>query len=96
MFKLSNRNTRTKCEICSNLTLKTPERRRPSGIFSVKFEHISYLVLVFLLLTLSWKIPVEFCAGYLRKNRILFSQFISNDRLNIELHRVVPACYLKN
>ena len=27
MFKVNNRNTRTRCEICSRLTLKTPERR---------------------------------------------------------------------
>ena len=27
MFKVNNRNTRTKCEICSKLTIKTPERR---------------------------------------------------------------------
>ena len=27
MFKVSNRNTRTRCEICSKLTIKTPERR---------------------------------------------------------------------
>ena len=45
---------RTRCEICSKLTIKTPERRywRRSGVF-VNFEHISQLVLVFLLLTLS-------------------------------------------
>ena len=44
-----------RCEICSKLTIKIPERRhwRRSGIFIVNFEHISYLVLVFLLLTLS-------------------------------------------
>ena len=37
------------------LMIKTPERRhwRRSGIFIVNFEHISHLVLVFLLLTLS-------------------------------------------
>ena len=37
------------------LTIKTPERRhwRHSGVFIVNFEHISHLVLVFLLLTLS-------------------------------------------
>ena len=52
MFKVNNRNTRTRCEICSKLTIKTPERRR-SGVFIVNFEHISHLVLVFLLLTLS-------------------------------------------
>ena len=51
-FKVNNRNTRTRREICSKLTIKIPEQRR-SGIFIVNFEHISYLVLVFLLLTLS-------------------------------------------
>ena len=55
LFKVNNRNTRTGCEICSKLTINTPERRqwRRSGVFIVKFEHISHLVLVFLLLTLS-------------------------------------------
>ena len=27
MFKVNNRNTRTRCKICSKLTIKTPERR---------------------------------------------------------------------
>ena len=27
MFKINNKNTRTRCEICSKLTIKTPERR---------------------------------------------------------------------
>ena len=30
MFKVNNRNIRTKCEICSKLTIKTPERRLAS------------------------------------------------------------------
>ena len=47
MFKVNNRNTRTGCEICSKLTIKTPERRhwRRSGVFIVNFEHISNLVI---------------------------------------------------
>ena len=55
MFKVNNKNTRTRCEICSKLTIKMPERRqwRRFGVFIVNFEHISQLVLVFLLLTLS-------------------------------------------
>ena len=62
MFKVNNRNTRTRSEICSKLTIKTPARpeniskpgsgRRSSVI--VNYEHISNLVLVFLFLTLSW------------------------------------------
>ena len=55
LLKVNNRNTRTRCEICSKLTIKTPERRqwRRSGVFTVNFEHISHLALVFLLLTLN-------------------------------------------
>ena len=55
MFKFNNRNTRTRCEISPKLTIKIPERRhwRRTGIFIVNFEHISRLVLVFILLTLS-------------------------------------------
>ena len=54
MFKVNNINTRTRREICSQLTIKTPERRqwRRSGVFIVNFEHILHLVLMFLLLIL--------------------------------------------
>ena len=51
LLKVDNRNTRTMCEICSKLTIKTPER------LFVNFEHISHLVLVFLLLTLNMHLP---------------------------------------
>ena len=52
MFRVNNRNTRVRCEICSKLTIKTPERHR-SGVLIVNFEHISHPVLMLLLLTLS-------------------------------------------
>ena len=52
LLKVNNRNTRKRCEICSKLTMKIPERRR-SGIFTVNFEHISHLFLVFPLLSLN-------------------------------------------
>ena len=40
LLKVNNRNTRTRCEICSTLTTKTPEQRqwRRSGVFVVNFE----------------------------------------------------------
>ena len=61
LLKVNNRNTRTRCEICSKLTIKTPERRlASSGVFIVNFEHISHLVLVFLLLTLNMQLPAGF------------------------------------
>ena len=55
LFKVINGNTRKRCEICSRLAIKTPERRhwRRSGVFIVNFEHISHLFLLFLLLTLN-------------------------------------------
>ena len=48
MFKVNNRNTRTRCEICSKLTIKTPERRywHRSSVFNVKFEHCSSISIV--------------------------------------------------
>ena len=44
MFKVNDRNTTEKCEICSRLTIETPEQRqwrewRRSGVFIVNFEH---------------------------------------------------------
>ena len=55
LLKASNRNTRTRCEICSRLTIKTPEWSQWGlfGVFNVNFEHTSHLALGFLLLTLN-------------------------------------------
>ena len=62
LLKVNNKSTRTRCEICSKLTIKIPERRhwRRSATFIVNFEHISHLVLVFLLLTLNMQLPAGF------------------------------------
>ena len=47
LLKVNNRNTRTRCETCSNLTIKTIERRQ------------WHLVLAFLLLTLDTSLLAE-------------------------------------
>ena len=54
LFKVKNRSTKNRCEICSNLIIKTLERChwRRSGVFMVNFENISHFFLVFLLLIL--------------------------------------------
>ena len=65
MFKVKNRNSSKKCEICSKLTIRRWRRsggfivnfghklhRRRSGVFT-NFEHTSHLLLVFLLMTLN-------------------------------------------
>ena len=59
LLKVNNRNTRTRCEICSKLTIKIPERHywRRSSVFIVNFEHISYLFLLFLILALDLWLP---------------------------------------
>ena len=43
------------CEICSKLTIKTPQRRqwRLSDVFIINFEQISHIVVVFPLFPLN-------------------------------------------
>ena len=54
LLQVYNRYTRTWCEICLKLTIKTPERHwHRSDVFIVNFEYISLHVLVFLLFTLN-------------------------------------------
>ena len=55
LLQVNNGNTRKMCEICTRLTVKTPEQsqRRSSGVFIVNFEHISHLFLLFSLFTLN-------------------------------------------
>ena len=52
LFKVNYRNTEKRCEVCSKLTIKAPEKRqwRRSGDFIVNFKHTSQLFSVFLLL----------------------------------------------
>ena len=49
-FKVNNESNRTMFEICSKLTLKTPEQeqRRHSGAFIVTFEQNLHIILVLL------------------------------------------------
>ena len=61
MPKFTKRNTTKIGEICTDLMIKTQERRqgRRSGVFIVNFEHISHIFL-FLLLTLSTQLFAGF------------------------------------
>ena len=44
LLKVDNKNTRTRCEICSKLTIKTPEQlhwsRSDSSVSIINFEHV--------------------------------------------------------
>ena len=46
MFKVNNRNTRARCEVCSKLIIKIPGRRhwRRSGVFIVNLEQFHALI----------------------------------------------------
>ena len=78
MFRVNNRNARKRCEICSELTIKTPEwRRRLAGDYIINFEHISHLFLMFLLLTFSKKM----LAGFVLTTNIFRTQSNIRDRV---------------
>ena len=73
MLKANNRTTRTRCEICSKLTVKTPERRwHGSGVFIVNLKHISHLALMFLLSTFNLK----FQAGPAFKSEVFLIKYV--------------------
>ena len=65
MFKVNNKDART-----------TPERRhwRRSGVFIVNFKHVSHLVLVFLLLTLSRSMLTGYGWTLVKKQVIEFTR----------------------
>ena len=62
IFKVNNRNTRARCEICSKLTIKTPEPRqwRGSSVLIVTyFTPCSSIVIVnFEQVNVGWKRPL--------------------------------------
>ena len=73
LFKVNNKNARKRCEICSKVTIKTPERRHwlCSGVFIVTVEHISHLFLVFLWLTLNNQMLVQMCSHLKGKSFVI-------------------------
>ena len=87
MFRVNSRNIRTRCKICSKLTIKIPERCHwhRSGIFIVNFEHISHLVIVFLLLTLSRLMLAGYCLSS--------TQNLLHEKTKYSLRKV--TCFLK-
>ena len=55
LFKVNNRNSRKRCEICSKLTTKIPKRRHRhrSSVFIFNVQQFLHHSLVFLLFTVS-------------------------------------------
>ena len=88
IFKVNNRNTRTRCEICSKLTIKTPERCQwpRSGVFIVNFEHISHIVLVFFSSDHSLTRFISHCAD----------NFLSSEHKDVRMEAVRTCSCLLN
>ena len=59
LFNVDNGDTRTMCQICSKLTIMSPERHQwcRSGVFIVKLEQTSHIDMLLQLLTLNKRIP---------------------------------------
>ena len=89
LLKVNNRNTRTRCKICSELikTLKRCHWRR-SRVFIVNFEHISHFFLVFLLLTSNMQLPAGIeCALALQKCKLTLAFITAITFFSTVLHR---------
>ena len=76
LSKAKDRNTRTDCEICLKLTMKTPERshRCRSDVFIVNFENIftpcsSIFIVHFECGIAGWVNTAHFCKFPKRKNK---------------------------
>ena len=87
-LKVNNKNSRTRCEMCSVLTIRKPERqqRRRSGVFIVNFVHIHTLFLVFPLLTLNKFCPLEFSKVTSLNPDILKGANFENNSWQVILH----------
>ena len=103
LFNVNNRNTRKRCEICSKLTIKTPERRQWRLMFSLltlNMFHIFSIVSIvdFEQVKVSW---VVHSALSIFKSMILFSAkfFISNYSLfyfNVRMIAGSFGCFCGN
>ena len=84
LFKVSSRSTRARCEICSELAIKTQEGRqwRRSGVFIVNFEHTSHFILAMLLLIFgTFQLAKKsFEIHWQRDKRILLNWILSTTR----------------
>ena len=80
MFTVNNWNPRAVGEICSKLTIKTPERRywRHSSGFICNLEQVSHIVLVFPLLTLNKPTIQRFLSMFFSWHRTLLRGHFHN------------------
>ena len=62
LFNVNNRNTRKRCEICSKLTIQTPERRQTLFLLLTYFTYFSSASIInFEQVNASWEVARFFC-----------------------------------
>ena len=74
MFKVNNGNTRTRCQICSKLTIKIPERRQCFYCFSVSIVNLEHVIAdgllsIFVIFQEQLFIKVHFFIFYVNKKK---------------------------
>ena len=88
MFKVNNRNTEIRCEICSRIPIKTPERCqwRCSSVFIINFEHSVF------------PCPCSSVVNFepVNGSRVSHTNFHLNSRLVISSEEIVGRCLAKN
>ena len=82
MFKVNNRNTRTKCEVCSKLTIKTPERRHCAiGVVLVSLLLPLNIFHTLLKQMTAGKLPLVFTSKLQRSNE----EMKINSKINLQV-----------
>ena len=93
--KLTMEKTGRRCEVRSKLTMKILERRHwpRSTFFIISFEHISHLVLVFLLLTLSRQMLAGIIISYAVFSISLWYHAWFWREYAVEIPKQINSCY---
>ena len=81
MVRVSNRNTRKSCEICSKLTIKTPERRR---IYFTPFSSVSIVNLK--QTNIFWDKPFHLLLCYLTFSSPCIFKSCSKIKINLNFY----------
>ena len=89
LFKVSNRNIRKRCEICSKLTIKAPKQCHSScsDVFIVIFEHISHNSFLFILL--AWTSKFELGFETFNRPKLLLFNLITHGRLMVSVSHLL-------
>ena len=101
LLKVNNGSTRTMCEVCSTLPIKTPEWRywRGSVVWILNIEQVSHIIMV-LPLTLNMYLLFSFYSNAYRHKRwrckildMYLEQLIENIKWKISILATVLATY---